>query len=413
MELIQMNDRQLELFANLKHLAATTEVFLTRTHNFEDKIYRVFDYRLARYSDFLLPDARESRGIMFEVDAQDNPIRLACWMPSKFFNLNENPLTIGLDLSDDNIDGVMDKLDGSIISTMMHNGRMILKSKTSLTSDHVAQATEHLTKQSHLREKLEYFTAKGYSVHMELTSPDLRIVLGYPEVKLTILSMRRLEDGAMVSKRNYYDHFPSEFRDDGTDYYWVKEFGPDHFVDNPFTDPLTLKRVASVFNGTAETNKVSEFVDSIKAMTGVEGYIVRLKNGEHIKIKCDWYCALHHTKDSISAPRRLFECILNGAADDLKAMFAVDPITIARITEMETKVVAKFNSLVAKVENFYETNKGMDRKTYAITASADRTDGLMGLKMALYIGQSNNYTEFFLKHPEMFEVNVAEVEEVA
>lgn len=84
-----MNERHIQLYQNLKNLAATTEVFLTRTHKLDSSIYRVFDYRLARFSDFLLPDAREARGIMFEVDDQDNPIRLACWMPQKFFNLGE------------------------------------------------------------------------------------------------------------------------------------------------------------------------------------------------------------------------------------------------------------------------------------------------------------------------------------
>lgn len=406
-----MNDRHIQLFANLKNLVATNEAFVTKIHEFEGARYQVFDYFLARYSDFLLEDSREARGIMFEVDEAGNPIRLACWMPKKFFNLNENPFTIGLDLSDDNIDGVMDKMDGSIISTMMHNGKMILKSKTSLSSDHAAQATAFLYKggyKSPLAELLEHFTKAGYSVHMELTSPDLRIVLGYPEIKLTILSMRRLSDGAMVSKQNFYEHFPSEFRDDGTYYYWVKEYIADHFFGNPFTGSPDLKLMSGYLNGVPERNKVSRFIDSIKGMTGVEGYIVRLKNGEHIKIKCDWYCALHHTKDSISAPRRLFETILNGAADDLKAMFAADPITVGRVIEMENKVVEKFNRLIKKVETFYNEHKSLDRKAYAIAATAERDDNLMGPKMNLYLGKENNYKEFFLKHPEMFDINPTE-----
>lgn len=404
-----MNERHSQLFANLKNLVATNEAFISKTVEFDGGKFCVFDYFLARYSDFLLEDAREARGIMFEVDDAGNPIRLACWMPAKFFNISENPITMNLDLSDDNIDGIMDKLDGSIISTMMHKGKMILKSKTSLSSDHAAQATEYLYAngyKSTLAEKLEYFTKAGYSVHMELTSPDLRIVLGYPTINLTILSMRRLSDGAMVSAQNFYDHFPNDFRDDGTYYYWVKELTPEQFngKGNPFEQKTRTIKSMSAGDGLG----VSRFIDSIKGMTGVEGYIVRLKNGEHIKIKCDWYCALHHTKDSISAPRRLFETILNGAADDLKAMFAADPITVARVTEMEDKVVEKFNRLIQKVEAFYNDNKSLDRKSYAIAASAERDDNLMGLKMNLYLGKENNYKEFFLKHPEMFGINSTE-----
>lgn len=319
--------------------------------------------------------------------------------------------TAPLDLSDDNIDGVMDKLDGSIISTMMHEGRMILKSKTSLSSDHAAQAEKYLEKNSYLREILEIHTKMGYSVHMELTSPDLRIVLGYPEVKLTILSMRRLEDGAMVNRQNFYDHFNDEFRDGGQLQFWVKDYGPEYFSINPFADqgPMTVTKAATrIEDGQEVKNEVGAFIDSIKAMTGVEGYIVRLKNGEHIKIKCDWYCALHHTKDSISAPRRLFEAVLNGGADDLKAMFAVDELTIARIVEMENKVVATYNKIVATVENFYEANKDLDRKSYAIKAKGESEDGMMSLKMNIYQGKENDFKEFALKHPEMFGVNATE-----
>jgi hypothetical protein len=400
-----MNERQIQLFSHLKNLVATTEVFLTKIHQLDDCFFQVFDYRLARYSDFLLPDAREARGIMFEVDRDGMPLRLACWMPSKFFNLNENPMTMDLDLSDANISGVMEKLDGSIISTMMHKGKMILKSKTSLSSEHVAVAQAYLEKNSYFREILEYPTKNGYSVHMELTSPDLRIVLGYPEVKLTILSMRRLSDGAMVNRHNFYDHFPCDYRDGFQLDQWVKDMDPIQFAGKgiPFDNQVTLFKLRGVDHN--DTMYVSKFIDAIKAMVGVEGYIVRLVNGEHIKIKCDWYCALHHTKDSISAPRRLFECILNGAADDLKAMFAVDPITCARIVEMEDKVVAKYNSLVNKVETFYDSNRSLDRKSYAIAATAEKEDNLMGLKMALYLGKTNDYKEFFLKHPEMFGIN--------
>lgn len=403
-----MNKFQTNLYQQLQNLVASNEAFFAKDQQLDDKIYRVFNYRLASFSDFCLPGAREARGIMFEVDTDGNPIRLACFMPSKFFNLNENPFTMNLDLSDDNIDGVMDKLDGSIISTFMHGDKLMLKSKTSLFSDHVAQATEWLNANSYFKEKLDYFTRKGYSVHMELTSPNLRIVLGYPEVKLTILAMRRNEDGVLVTKRNFYDFFDYEFRDDGTFYYWVQEYDPVFFDVNPFTQPITFKQLAGLDDS---KDKVSKFIDNIKSMTGVEGYIVRLKNGEHIKIKCDWYCALHHTKDSISAPRRLFECIINEGVDDLKGMFSEDPITIERITTMEAKVVKIFNHMISTVEDFYNTNKELDRKSYAIAAQKV-DDGLMGLKMNAYLGKANDYKAFAVKHPERFGINANEVYEM-
>lgn len=403
-----LNEFQTELYNDLTHLVETNEAFLTKIQTLDNVNYRVFDYRLATHTDFLLPNARESRGIMFELDEAGNPVALACFMPKKFFNYGEGD-TLKLDISDENICGVMDKLDGSIISTFVHKGELRLKSKTSLHSDHVKQATAWLNRVENVVFKavLELLTASGWSIHMELTSPDLRIVVGYDDIKLTILSMRHIETGEMASRQDIEAVLADETNPDAAHRMMValENWVPDYTADE------TLHQVAHMVGHDQAPKSIKEFIANVKHATGIEGYIVRLKCGEHVKIKCDWYCALHHTKDSVSAPRRLFECVVNGGSDDLKGMFGDDKITIARIEDMENKVKVVFNNIVKTVEDFYEANKGLDRKEYAILAKSQDADGLMGLKMALYIGRENNYKEFALKHMEMFGVNVHQVYE--
>lgn len=381
-----MNQYQTQLFDQLMHLCNTNEAFYFKDTNLDNSIYRVYTYRLASYSDFLLPSARECRGVMFEMDITGNPVRLACLTPSKFFNDSENPMTIGIEYNSLTVDGIMDKMDGSIISTFIHNDELRLKSKTSLESDHVhaAMAFLNLPTNSEFKRALLFMTRTGRSVHMELTSPILRIVLGYPEINLTVLSIRDTADGTIITKKALFKATSSGADHQVFEQRWVPEFIP---------------------------GNVEEFIKSISSMTGVEGYVVRLANGEHVKLKCDWYCALHKTKDSVSAPRRLFECIINEAVDDLKGIFSEDPITMKRITDMENKVVKKYNHMMAEINNFYEENKGLDRKSYAITAQAV-DDNLMALKMCLYLNKPINFKEFAIKHPELFDINKDEVYDV-
>lgn len=212
---------------------------------------------------------------------------------------------------------------------------------------------------------------------------------------MTILSMRRINNGTMISRNNVLQEFgmdPDGFNARVLMEKWVRDIPPSEIF----------------IPGAYET--VKEFVEAAKSMVGIEGYVIRMKDGEHVKIKTDWYCALHHTKDSVSAPRRLFECIINEGVDDLKGMFSEDIVTIQRIVDMETKVVRIFNRIIVDVEGFYEANKHLDRKGYAVLANS-QADGLMSLKMNLFLGRENNYKEFALKHIEMFDINATEIYE--
>ena len=83
-----MNEFQTKLYNELLELTGTNEAFFFKDQVLDDITYRVFAYRLASYSDFLLPSALECRGIMFEMK-DGNPIRLAAMPMEKFFNDGE------------------------------------------------------------------------------------------------------------------------------------------------------------------------------------------------------------------------------------------------------------------------------------------------------------------------------------
>ena len=367
-----MNQFQTTLFNDLVALTIDSDTFFKQAFELDGKQYWIFNYRLSSYTEFLKPNALNCRGTMFEVDGEGKAVRLAALPLMKFFNLNENPSTMDLDISD--VEWIQDKRDGSLISTYMHNGKLRLKSKGSLGSEQAVDAMAWLNNiavdptRAAFSAGLTVLADSGYTVDLEWTAPHNRIVVGYLDQKLTILSIRDNNTGEYVDIKTI-----------------------DHIDASRFVDFVT-------------TDDPKAFIESIPYMTtSIEGFVVRLKNGTMFKCKTDSYCSLHHAKDSINNPRRLFECVVNEASDDLLSLFAGDELSVRLIHEMQVKVAKIYNSLVSSVETFYETNKHLERKDFAIKGRAEIDPQMyFGLVMNLYVGKTNNYKEFCIKHYKEF-----------
>lgn len=367
-----MNEYQENLYNDLMRLTNEREAFYYVDQNVDGEWYRIFNYRLASYTDFLEPNALECRGHMFHITEEGNDaemLRLTSLPVEKFFNLNENPLTVDVDLTEVNV--IEEKADGSLISTYVHvstadedgfvDNTLRLKSKGSLYSDQAIAAMVWLDTEHLFRIELWQLASLGYTVNMEWVAPDNRIVIGYEDAELRVLNIRNTLNGSYVEPEDLHESF-SEVRSRWT---------PRVEVDDPVA-----------------------FVQSIPDMVGVEGYVVRLNSGQRIKIKSTWYMALHHTKDSINSPRRLFEAVLEEATDDMKSLFHDDPVAIKMIGEMEAFVEEKYNHMVDTVERFHERNKHLDRKEYAILGQQELDRMYFGLAMNKYTGKSVDYKTF-------------------
>lgn len=355
----------LALYAQLIELTETTEAFYFQDFELEGKKYRIFNYRLSSYSDFLKPGALECRGIMFEVfdDILQSLVkaRLVSRPMQKFFNLNENPMTMGLDLS--KVDSIELKADGSLMSTYFHDGRVRMKSKGSLFSEQAVDAMKYLAATPRLYANLYDCEARGWTINLEWCAPFNRIVIGYDKPHLKVLNVRHRMTG---------------------------KYMPRHVVEFLFDPEFVIDRV--------ETNGLdtAEFVKSIPSMQDdIEGYIARIGD-LWFKIKTEKYMSLHHAKDSINNPRRLFEAVLDEGVDDLRSMFAHDTLAISQIEEMQVKVTAMYNTLVAQCEEYYQTQKDNDRKTFAIGAQGLSLHGnkLLSIVMNLYQGKDPDYKGF-------------------
>jgi T4 RnlA family RNA ligase len=345
-------------------LVNSSEAFFYNDHKKEGKWFRIFNYRLASYTDFLLPNALECRGHMFEISEEGKnakPVSFVSHQFPKFFNYQENPFTADVQFSD--VVEIAVKMDGSLISTFMLNDEVHLKTKGSLVSTQAFEAAELLNsvEYSDLKQEIEIYEQKGYTVLMEFCGPSNRIVIGYEKPMLTVLGVRSRVDG--------------------------------HFL---FCDKIESLIFQRYWTSIVHPFDVNAFLQKAKGVINIEGYVCRLKTGQLFKIKGLKYVALHHTKDSINSPRRLFEAVLEEATDDMKSLFHDDPLAIKQIEEMEAFVESKYNHLVDVVERFYERNKHLERKDYAILGQKELPSMFFGLAMNKYVNREVDY-KMFLK----------------
>jgi T4 RnlA family RNA ligase len=341
--------------------------------------YRTFTYRLASFTEFQEPNAVECRGHTFKL-IDDGSYRLASLPMAKFFNYGEH-VGWGTEMDLNEMDIVLDKLDGSLISTVISNvgtGDWFLKSKTSFKSQQVIEATElvNSAKYENFRKELKILSWLGYTVNMEYMSPTNQIVIGYSEPMLKVLNVRDMTDGSYKSHEEV-----------------VRRFGQE-FVVQSHEVPV---------DG-------AKFLADAERMTGIEGFVIRLKSGLLFKHKTEAYCILHHLKDSVNNAKKLWAACLNETGDDLRALFKDDPITLEKIAAMEVKASAIYNGVHKSVHDFYNENKDLIRKDYAIKGTAELAkSGTFSLAMNLYLGKEANVKEFLIKNYKSY--GISDVEE--
>ena len=366
------------LYQDLMELCSNSEAFYFVDQKYQEVDYRVFTYRLASYTDFQNQNAIECRGHTFRKDGDEWV--LASLPMNKFFNYGEHQ-GWGTEIDLNSIGMVMDKLDGSLISTVhQQDGKMFLKSKTSFTSQQAVDATAYMLHDDNvmLYLSVSHATRLGYTVNFEWISPSNQIVIGYAEPKLVVLNARHMETGAYMSYADMVDLFDKE-------------------------------NVVKTFDIPADP---AQFMLDAEKMTGIEGFIICFDNGLWVKHKTEAYCILHHLKDSVNTPRRLWEGVLNETADDLRALFHEDPISIAKIIDMEEKASKIYNHAHKVLHTFYNENKELDRKSYAIKGQEELVkDGLFSLAMNLYLGKDANIKEFLIKNYKKYGITDEEVTE--
>lgn len=298
---------QNELFNNLMSLVndPTSGFYWTDQMYTDGRVYRIFNYRLSSYQHWIKPDALYGRGTVYDVTDTDKPILVSLCMP-KFFNLDENPMAVTteeLDTLTPDQYRVRNKEDGSLITLFRsHNGELVVKSKGSLFSDQAIAARKYIEEQKsqNIMEFIDANCTPNSSVNMEWVAPDNLIVLRYSEARLIPLN-----------------------------------------TVNHVTGKVTPFNIDSVQFKT---------VQEMKSRQGIEGVVVYLADDRMVKVKTDWYVALHRVRDDINNPKRIAAAVLEEASDDMKSAF---PEFKEHIEKIECKIIGTWNRLQVVLQRLH------------------------------------------------------------
>jgi RNA ligase len=108
------------------------------------------------------------------------------------------------------------------------------------------------------------------------------------------------------------------------------------------------------------------FLEYVRDMEDVEGFVVRFNDGHMLKLKCQWYLQIHKAKEAILQDRNIVELILDEHLDDVKAHLPAEDRD--RLALFEYEFNQRVLDWVYIIDNdvTYYREEGIDRKTFAL-----------------------------------------------
>ena len=348
----------------LPHISEKSEIKVVKHENGCTVVSYMFQDRdtfAGPESDWL----RECRGITFGPDGN-----IASRTFHKFFNVNERVDTKEAVINWSDIHATYDKRDGSMISPVLLDGKLVYKTKKSFDND-ISQKVNALFNASTPEYKLSYdllTCAIAATPLFEYTAPDNRIVLKYNEPKLTLLAVRDNVSG------RYWTH--NEIADVCNDYQV-------NLVDKCLID-------------TSVTGWLDNLKEVLANTDNFEGFVFVSNTGERYKWKCAWYDFLHHNC-TFTTERNIAEMVIDETVDDFKAycISIGDTELFNKVEAIETRTCNVLKSIADTVESTVSANKLLDVKDFCLTF---KEHSLFHLMIALYRQKEVNYNDYFRKY---------------
>lgn len=345
-----------QLFDFCKEMIKNDEsVFIHRSGITEGGLkYMIFDHYMCKFKTWEeYPEAKEMRGIMFEVSDLDIEkaefVDILARPMKKFFNWGENPFST-FPINQEDILSVYDKADGSIVTSYLDGDGVIrFKSRFSISSEQAINATKLLYTDK-FKETLDILTdlhSYGFCADLEYVSPNNAIVLNYREDDLIFHNSRNMETGELKF-----------FKEEIT----------------PLIEDSSFKLLFSN-EETIESTR-NKLIDLKSELTGVEGYVVNLTGGRRIKVKTNWYSHLHQVKYSVNSSRHLWKNVMEGNADDMRALYGNSPEvkdTLDRIDRFEDRYIQIVNKARKLFYEVRENSKNLTTKKDVAISSKEMT----------------------------------------
>jgi RNA ligase len=230
---------------------------------------------------------RECRGIIFDRDG-----KLIARRMHKFFNIDqkEESLVKNIDFSKPHI--ILEKLDGSQITPFWIDG--VCKWGTKKGETEVSAPVQEFVN-NHKEYLFFAIWAEMFGITpiFEWCSRKQRIVIDHPDDRLVLLALRYKNSGK-------YDNYDV-----------MKDYADRHGID-----------VVRAFNSV--TTDLIEFIKLTRELKDMEGYVVRFDTGHMLKVKADWYVAIHQTKDMIASEAKVVTWVINNVLDDVLPLLVME-----------------------------------------------------------------------------------------
>jgi RNA ligase len=296
---------------------------------------------------------RECRGIIF--DSKTGEILRRPF--HKFFNVNEREETQDHVINLSREHHILEKLDGSMIAPFIVNGKMIWGTKMGATD--VAKPVEEFVRNNpHYVDFAKDMISQCLTPIFEWCSRKQRIVLDYKEDQLILVAMR---------DRNLGNYVPYESMCRASRTYNIP-------VVRAFEmhDDMDMKA----------------FVEYVRDLEDLEGFVVRFNDGHMLKLKCHWYLQIHKAKEAILQDRNIVELILDDKLDDIKAHLPAEDRD--RLTYFESQINSRILDRAAHLSD--ATNREQydgDRKYFALNRAQEYNSYSRAIVFALW--DDNSY----------------------
>ena len=305
------------LISDLNHLRQINQIRF-REEVVKNHKVTIVSYMISTPDLWLIPQATEARGITFNENGD-----CICRPFEKFFNVNENPQTQENLISTNFHNAtVFPKIDGSMITPVLFDNEIRLKTKKSFFSEVALLAQDHFTPE--LNELSLHFLRQNFTPIFEFTHPNNRVVIRYRYNKhFTLIALRHQITGEYRS----LDDIP-----DGTTYDVSRPVQFESFDD--------MKLCHECFEN-------------------LEGWVIQFPN-QRVKLKTKWYIDRHYNATELSV-RNVAEIVINEALDDLIPEID-DPEMLATIRRIEFDVTSRMSEIMDNVRIFNSWTSHMSDK---------------------------------------------------
>lgn len=307
----------------------------------------VFNYRLAKYSNFITPipskpeiSGIELRGLTF-IFNEDGSLFNRYVLLEKFFNLNQVPDSLYSVVKNYKIKFVNNKEDGSIASFIkLPNGKVIGKSKMGFDNDQADGINRVYKTNKEVKSLVDWSLDNNIVPVFEYVAPNNRIVLRYPSEELILLRLRDNVTGKHIDIRDHLDKV-------GT------------IRVAPFED---------------EIKDLDQLIELTATQVDKEGSIVTCEDEMgrdfFFKLKTPWYCERHGLlTEDLYREHIIIGYILDDKIDDILGQIPEDEkeahIRINKIIDIVKKSIS---DKVSEIEKDYRQYVSMNisKKDYAI-----------------------------------------------